>query len=161
MVKRLGSWGLDVERLAWAHSFCPCSSAGFSIELFGSRRNAMARITVEDCMKRINNRFLLVHLAAKRVTQLRKGAKPLVDAPKNREIVLALREIAGGLVTYDALPQLEPDQLPAEVGQTDGEKVDVESVPEEASGSSDLEADIEALAEETSTRGAEEDDVID
>jgi DNA-directed RNA polymerase subunit omega len=121
----------------------------------------MARITVEDCMKRINNRFLLVHLAAKRVIQLRKGAKPLVDAPKNREVVLALREIAGGLVTYASLPQLEPDQLPAEIGQTVAEKVAVESIPEEASGSSDLEADIEALAEETSTRGAEEDDAID
>jgi DNA-directed RNA polymerase subunit omega len=121
----------------------------------------MARVTVEDCMKRINNRFLLVHLAAKRVIQLRKGAKPLVDAPKNREIVLALREIAGGLVTYDALPQLEPDQLPAEVGQAAGVMADAESVLEEASAPSRLEADIEALAEEMSIRKAVDEDAID
>jgi DNA-directed RNA polymerase subunit omega len=121
----------------------------------------MARVTVEDCMKRINNRFLLVHLAAKRVIQLRKGAKPLVDAPKNKEIVLALREIAGGVVTYDALPQLEPDQLPAEIGQTAGGMADTASVLEEASAPSDLEEDIEALAEEMSTQDEAEDHTID
>lgn len=54
----------------------------------------MARITIEDCLKHIDNRFALVHLAIKRVKQLREGAEFLVDAPDNREIVLALREIA-------------------------------------------------------------------
>ncbi len=121
----------------------------------------MARVTVEDCMKRINNRFLLVHLAAKRVIQLRKGAKPLVDAPKNREIVLALREIAGGLVTYDALPQLEPDQLPAELEQAAGGMADIGSVLEEASAPSLVDAEIEALAEEMSTQKAVDEDAID
>jgi DNA-directed RNA polymerase subunit omega len=123
----------------------------------------MARVTVEDCMKRINNRFLLVHLAAKRVIQLRKGAKPLVVAPKNREIVLALREIAGGLVTYDALPQLEPDQLPVpgELEQAAEGTADVASVLEEASASSNLEAEIEALAEEMSIQKAVDEDAID
>ena len=57
----------------------------------------MARITVEDCLKQVNNRFALVHLAAKRVKQLLKGARPLVQAD-NREVVLALREIAAGKV---------------------------------------------------------------
>jgi DNA-directed RNA polymerase subunit omega len=114
-------------------------------------------------MKRINNRFLLVHLAAKRVIQLRKGAKPLVVAPKNREIVLALREIAGGLVTYDALPQLEPDQLPVpgELEQAAGGTADVASVLEEASAPSNLEAEIEALAEEMSIQKAVDEDAID
>jgi DNA-directed RNA polymerase subunit omega len=121
----------------------------------------MARVTVEDCMKRINNRFLLVHLAAKRVIQLRKGAKPLVDAPKNKEIVLALREIARGVVTYDALPQLEPDQLPAEIGQTAGGMADTASVLEDASAPSDLVEDIEALAEEMSTQEEPEDQSIE
>ena len=57
----------------------------------------MARITVEDCLKNIDDRFVLIHLAAKRVRQLRKGAEPLV-ACKNKDIVTALREIAGGKV---------------------------------------------------------------
>ncbi len=57
----------------------------------------MARITVEDCLKKIDNRFGLIHLAAKRVRQLRKGAEPLVVC-KNKDVVVALREIASGQV---------------------------------------------------------------
>jgi len=49
----------------------------------------MARITIEDCLKQIPNRFLLVHMAAKRVRQLREGSKPLVDAPKNENKIAA------------------------------------------------------------------------
>ena len=71
----------------------------------------MARVTVEDCMKKINNRFLLVHLAARRVIQLRKGAGALVHAPKNKDIVLALREIAAGKVSFESLPQFEQERL--------------------------------------------------
>ncbi|MDY6856498.1 MAG: DNA-directed RNA polymerase subunit omega [Thermodesulfobacteriota bacterium] len=58
----------------------------------------MARVTVEDCLKQEENRFLLIHLATKRVRQLLKGSKPLVNAPENKEIILALREIAAGKV---------------------------------------------------------------
>jgi DNA-directed RNA polymerase subunit omega len=57
----------------------------------------MARITVEDCLDRVDNRFGLIHLAANRVLQLRKGAEPLVVC-KNRDTVVALREIAAGKV---------------------------------------------------------------
>jgi DNA-directed RNA polymerase subunit omega len=57
----------------------------------------VARITVEDCLEKVNNRFRLVMLASLRTKQLLKGAKPLVDSD-NREIVLALREIAAGKV---------------------------------------------------------------
>ncbi len=73
----------------------------------------MARVTVEDCLKRVNNRFLLVHLGAKRVIQLRKGAKPLYEAPKNKEIVLALREIAAGKVDFQSIEKIELDELAA------------------------------------------------
>ena len=55
----------------------------------------MARITVEDCLNKVNNRFVLIHMASKRVRQLRKGAEPTVGA-KNRDIVISLREIAAG-----------------------------------------------------------------
>ncbi len=57
----------------------------------------MSRITVEDCLERVNNRFELVMLASKRARQLFKGAKPLIESD-NREIVVALREIAEGKV---------------------------------------------------------------
>lgn len=55
----------------------------------------MARITVEDCLGKVDNRFKLIHLAAKRVRQLRKGAEPLVNS-KNTDVVVSLREIASG-----------------------------------------------------------------
>ncbi|MGI0014712.1 MAG: DNA-directed RNA polymerase subunit omega [Nitrososphaera sp.] len=57
----------------------------------------MARITVEDCLSQIPNRFELVMLASIRARQLFKGAKPLIDSD-NREVVVALREIAAGEV---------------------------------------------------------------
>jgi DNA-directed RNA polymerase subunit omega len=58
---------------------------------------SMARITVEDCLEKVDNRFELVLLGAKRAKQLFKGAKPLVESD-NREIVVALREIAAGKI---------------------------------------------------------------
>jgi DNA-directed RNA polymerase subunit omega len=57
----------------------------------------MSRITVEDCLQKINNRFELVMLASKRARQLFRGAKPLLES-ENREVVVALREIAEGKV---------------------------------------------------------------
>jgi DNA-directed RNA polymerase subunit omega len=57
----------------------------------------MSRITVEDCLHRVDNRFELVMLASLRARQLFKGAKPLIESD-NREVVLALREIADGKV---------------------------------------------------------------
>jgi DNA-directed RNA polymerase subunit omega len=54
----------------------------------------MARVTVEDCLTHVPNRFALVHLAAKRTKQLMKGSKSQVDAPNNKPAVIALREIA-------------------------------------------------------------------
>ena len=53
----------------------------------------MARITVEDCLQQVNNRFALVRMAVKRAKQLLEGAPTLVQAD-NKEIILALREIA-------------------------------------------------------------------
>jgi len=62
----------------------------------------MARITVEDCLEKIgnDNRFSLVHLAVERVKQRRHGAPLLIPARKNKEVVMALREIAAGEVNF-------------------------------------------------------------
>ncbi len=61
----------------------------------------MARITVEDCLERVDNRFQLVLLAAKRAKQLLKGSRPLLDTD-NKEVVTALREIAATKVKIAA-----------------------------------------------------------
>jgi DNA-directed RNA polymerase subunit omega len=58
----------------------------------------VARITVEDCLKRVENRFELVNATAQRVRQIREGSEYLVVSPKNEDIVVALREIAAGRV---------------------------------------------------------------
>ena len=102
----------------------------------------MARITVEDCLEKVNTRFELVHLAAARVRQLRKGAEPLVVC-KNKDIVVSLREIAAEKVflvdkeNADSLQgpmekpveDLSPEQIDTE--SQDNEKGDQEAVPEE------------------------------
>ena len=61
----------------------------------------MARITMEDCLKKVNNRFLLVNMVAKRVRQIRNGSDYLVYSPKNEDVVIALREIAAGKITLN------------------------------------------------------------
>lgn len=58
----------------------------------------MARITIEDCLKRVPNRFKLVNMVAKRVRQIREGSEYLVSSPKNEDIVVSLREIAAGKI---------------------------------------------------------------
>ncbi|HOE15815.1 MAG TPA: DNA-directed RNA polymerase subunit omega [Syntrophorhabdaceae bacterium] len=71
----------------------------------------MARITVEDCMDTVENRFELVHLAAKRSKQLIKGAKPFLRS-SNKEIVTALREIADKHVYFEKKQILEEKEAP-------------------------------------------------
>jgi DNA-directed RNA polymerase subunit omega len=66
----------------------------------------MARITVEDCLDHVPNRFELVLVGARRAKQLLKGARPLVESD-NKEVVTALREIAAGEVTIEYLDPVE------------------------------------------------------
>lgn len=58
----------------------------------------MARVTIEDCLKHVGNRFILIHGAIQRATQLKKGATPFVISPGEKPTVVALREIAQGKV---------------------------------------------------------------
>ncbi|MGC9017003.1 MAG: DNA-directed RNA polymerase subunit omega [Caldimicrobium sp.] len=71
----------------------------------------MARVTIEDCLKKVPSRFKLIHLAIERVKQLREGAQPLLSTD-NKEIVLALREIAAGLVTPENIQSLWKKEKP-------------------------------------------------
>ena len=61
----------------------------------------MARVTVEDCLEKVDNRFMLVMMASKRVKQLYKGAQPLIDPKNNRHVVTSLREIAAGKLSAE------------------------------------------------------------
>ena len=74
----------------------------------------MARITVEDCLHEVgdDNRFNLIHLAVKRIKQHRQGEPYLIEA-KNKEVVMTLREIAAGEVTFgniEDLPELNDNE---------------------------------------------------
>jgi DNA-directed RNA polymerase subunit omega len=62
---------------------------------------SLARITVEDCIRRVPNRFHLVQMAAIRAKQLKRGSAPLIAQDDNKEIVTALREIAAGYIKPD------------------------------------------------------------
>ncbi len=79
----------------------------------------MARITCEDCLEQIgdDNRFNLIHLAVQRVKQHRQG-EPFLAEGKNKEIVMTLREIANGRVTFTNI-----DELPNQSGTTDDDSV--------------------------------------
>ncbi len=70
----------------------------------------MARITVEDCLENVDNRFELVLLAARRARQIYKGADPLLPEDNDKPTVIALREIADNLVTADAMDEMETQQ---------------------------------------------------
>jgi DNA-directed RNA polymerase subunit omega len=61
----------------------------------------MARITVEDCIQRVPNRFHLVQMAAIRAKQIKRGSTILVGTDENKEVVTALREIAAGVIQPD------------------------------------------------------------
>jgi DNA-directed RNA polymerase subunit omega len=61
----------------------------------------MARVTVEDCLPQVDNRFALVLLGAKRARQLMAGARAIIETSKNKPPVLSLREIATGKVRFD------------------------------------------------------------
>jgi DNA-directed RNA polymerase subunit omega len=67
----------------------------------------MARITVEDCLEHVDNRFDLVLLAARRARQISQGADPLVAPENDKPTVIALREIAENLVSKSGMDEME------------------------------------------------------
>ncbi len=97
----------------------------------------MARVTVEDCLTNVDSRFTLVHLAVRRVLQLRHGVPATLENVKgNKEVVLALREIAAGSINSDNIRQIEePRPLPAEreLPGAEAARVDLQDILEEVS----------------------------
>tara|TARA_R110002096_G_scaffold29497_11_gene88755 strand:+ start:1088 stop:1429 length:342 start_codon:yes stop_codon:yes gene_type:complete len=86
-----------------------------------ARTNAMARITVEDCLDNIDNIFEMVLVAAKRARRVAHGADPMVELENDKPTVIALREIADGLITPSILEEIEEpvteDLLQAEAAE--------------------------------------------
>ena len=94
----------------------------------------MARITVEDCLQNVDNRFQLVLVATKRARQLSDGAEPLVPVDNDKNTVVARREIAEGLVDKSILeeqPALELDELESLTGDAEEAEGDADTNPSE------------------------------
>jgi DNA-directed RNA polymerase subunit omega len=70
----------------------------------------MARITVEDCLDHVDNRFDLVLLATKRARQLAGGVEPMLPWENDKSTVMALREVAAGILTPEVLEETEAEE---------------------------------------------------
>lgn len=112
----------------------------------------MARITVEDCLEKVENRFQLVLIATKRARQLAGGAEPMVDRDNDKNTVIALREIAEGLVTEDILEEddtpiaANPFELPEEEEEEMEQVTEADEAPEEVQAGAEeqsVESDVE------------------
>jgi len=77
----------------------------------------MARVTVEDCLDKVDNRFQLVLVATKRARQLANGVQPLVEWENDKPTIVALREIADGLITASILDEPLHQTMEEEAGE--------------------------------------------
>jgi DNA-directed RNA polymerase subunit omega len=97
----------------------------------------MARVTVEDCLDKVDNRFQLVLVATKRARQLANGVQPLVEWENDKPTIVALREIADGLINASILDEPTHQTMEEEAGEemamiTDDEPVvEAEAPPTE------------------------------
>jgi DNA-directed RNA polymerase subunit omega len=85
----------------------------------------MARITIEDCLNNIDNRFKLVLTATKRARQISHGAEAMIDEENDKPTVIALREIAAGLVDEQSVEVLQAQIEAAEVFDMDPQEDDL------------------------------------
>jgi DNA-directed RNA polymerase subunit omega len=81
----------------------------------------MARVTVEDCLDKVDNRFQLVLVATKRARQLANGVQPLVEWENDKPTIVALREIAAGLIGPSILDEPTHPVFEEEETETEGE----------------------------------------
>lgn len=132
----------------------------------------MARVTVEDCLEKINNRFDLVMVASRRARQLQTGGKdPMVPNQNDKPTVMALREVAAGLIGYSILDEVEvrksSDEELSELVQADAlrksrqdlsitEAMDADLIEEDEDAVTKIKADDDE--EETEADGAKDDE---
>ena len=109
----------------------------------------MARVTVEDCLGMVENRFQLVLVATKRARQLANGVQPLVEWENDKPTIVALREIADGLIDASILdeplyPVMEEEETEEEGAAEETVSADEEKVKVEAAADADTETDASA-----------------
>jgi DNA-directed RNA polymerase subunit omega len=119
----------------------------------------MARITVEDCLEKVDNRFHLVRVASKRARQLMNGKEPTLEWDNDKATVVALREIAAGNITEEMLKEkpvssedegiFAQDEIDAEIGVL---------VSAEESESEEAKKDIEAKSDDAPVDNATEEE---
>ena len=128
----------------------------------------MARITVEDCLEQVENRFHLVRVASKRARQIMNGKEPTLEWDNDKATVLALREIAAGNITEEMLEEkpvinedegiFDQSEIDEEIGtllrETDSETESTEEL--KASDSSNEENTEEEIADENVNAPQEE-----
>jgi DNA-directed RNA polymerase subunit omega len=90
----------------------------------------MARITVEDCLENVDNRFELVLTATKRARQIAQGADPLVEEENDKPTVIALREIAEGFINAERVDLIQAEIEAAEVFDLQPEEDELAANPE-------------------------------
>lgn len=91
----------------------------------------MARLTVEDCLENIWNRYDLVLLASKRTRQLLLGSEPLIEDQSDKPTVMALREIAAGAVHAENIEALGKPRFEPDMGDIEFETAEQGKLPEE------------------------------
>ena len=125
----------------------------------------MARVTVEDCLDNVDNRFSLVLIAAKRARQIAGGKEALVDQENDKPTVVALREIADGLIDSSILDeQPEDDYMEEEIlaAETDALNQEMSATPSDAEPSaSELDVAAAIKAALAGSMGASSDDSSD
>jgi len=131
----------------------------------------MARVTVEDCLENVKNRFELVLISSKRARQISQGAEPLVELENDKPTVVALREIADGLIDAAILDEKEveveenaewasEEEAAAELEAEQLEGKTVESTEDETADTDEAEIDVAAalaaaLAADLGTAGGD------
>ena len=100
----------------------------------------MARITVEDCLEKVTNRFHLVRVASKRARQIMNGKEPTLEWDNDKATVLALREIAAGNITEEMLD--EKPVIEEEEGLFDQKEIDAEIGALLSTDTSEADADV-------------------
>ena len=128
----------------------------------------MARITVEDCLEKVNNRFHLVRVASKRARQIMNGKEPTLEWDNDKATVLALREIAAGNITEEMLDEkpvineedglFEQTEIDAEIGALLNANISETQDGIEAKSEDTLEVDeneVEAKSDNENTENTE------
>lgn len=104
----------------------------------------MARVTVEDCLENVDNRFELVRLAARRARQLAQGKDSLVAPENDKPTVIALREIAEGLIDEQILDEAEAAEQQSQYTEVEATEGTEESAEMKESDTLDMAAAIKA-----------------